>query len=32
MLDHEIIFNLCKENIPKLQSVIEVMLENEEST
>ena len=29
VLDHEIIFNLCKENIPKLQRVIEAMLKNE---
>ncbi len=29
VLDHEIIFNACKENIPELQRVIERMLRND---
>ena len=29
VLDHEIIFNVCKENIPELRRIIEVILENE---
>ena len=28
VLDHEIIFNACKESIPELQRVIELMVKN----
>ena len=29
VLDHEIIFNACKENLPELQKVIELMLKSD---
>ena len=29
VLDHEIIFNACKENLPELQKVIERMLKSD---
>ena len=29
VLDHEIVFDACKENIPQLKRVIEIIIENE---